>query len=432
LLLVQGGLIGLLLVQGAQRRRAQQGLAERLQFETVLSDLSTVLLSCPAAEVDREVEAGLRRVVEDLGVDRATIWALEDGSTEARLTHSWTREGVPPLPPAVLESEAPRIFSRLREGHVVRIPQPADPPAAVRIDRESLARYGTRSTAVIPLIERGSVLGGLSVGTVLEERQWSDEMIPRLRLLADVFTNALARQRAERVAHESAEQIRDLAGRLMTAQEAERGRIARELHDRVSQELAALSIALSALEAGLPEGTAPDRRRQVARLQGRAAEMAEAIRHLSHELHPGILQYAGLAAALRSHCQEFERERGLAVKLQADDDLGDVPADVALCLYRVTQEALQNVARHAKASQVRVVLVRDGTDLVLTIGDDGQGFDLAERRRHGGLGLISLDERVRLAKGRLTIDTQPQRGTEIQVVVPLSEIRDAPRDRTAR
>jgi signal transduction histidine kinase len=365
-------------------------------------------------------------------VDRATIWALEDGYAEARLTHSWIRGGAPPPPPVVLESEAPRIFSHLRQGHAIRIPQSGDLPDEAPIDRESLARFGTRSTAVVPLIERGSVVGGLAVGTVLEEHRWPDEMIPRLRLLADVFANALARQRAERVAQESAEHIRDLAGRLMTSQEEERRRIARELHDGVSQELAALSIALTALEAALPKETAPARRQDIARLQGRTVEMTETIRQLSHELHPGILQYAGLAAALRSHCQKFEREWDLKVGLQTDDDLGTVPADVALCLYRVTQEALQNVARHAKASQVRVVVARNGTDIVLTIGDDGRGFDLAEGRGRGGLGLISLDERVRLARGRLSIDSKPQRGTEIQVVVPLAEIQDAPGDRTAR
>jgi signal transduction histidine kinase len=432
LLVVQGGLIGVLLVQRAQRRRAQQSLAERLRFETLLSDLSTVLLSCPTTEVDRQVETGLQRVVENLGADRAAIWALEDRFDEARLTHSRVREGVRPPPPAVRESETPRIFSQLRQGHVVRIPQSEDPSSEALVDRESLARLGVRSTAVVPLIERGSVVGGLSVGTVLEERRWPDELIPRLRLLADVFANALARQRDERVAHENAEHIRDLAGRLITSQEEERRRIARELHDGVHQELAALSIALTALEAGLPEGTAPDRRQEIGRLQGRSVEMAETIRLLSHELHPGILQYAGLTAALRSHCQEFQREHRVTVTLQADDDLGAVPADLALCLYRVTQEALQNVARHAKANRVRVVMARDGTDLMLTIGDDGRGFDLSEGQGHGGLGLISLDERIRLARGRLTIDTQPQRGTQIQVVVPLPEVRDAPGDHPAR
>ena len=195
----------------------------------------------------------------------------------------------------------------------------------------------------------------------------------------------------------------------MTAQEEERRRIARELHDGVNQELAALSIALSALEDGLPEGTPAERRHEVAQLQGRTVEITEAIRQLSHELHPGILQFAGLAAALRSHCHEFEREHGL----------GPVPPDVALCLYRVTQEALTNAARHAKASQVWVAVARNGADMVLTIADDGRGFDLAEARGRGGLGLISLDERVRLVRGRLTIDTQAQGGTKIHVVVPL-------------
>jgi two-component system sensor histidine kinase UhpB len=189
----------------------------------------------------------------------------------------------------------------------------------------------------------------------------------------------------------------------------------------VNQDLAALSIALSALEDGLPEGTPADRRREVTRLRGRTVELAAAIRHLSHELHPGILQYTGLAVALRSHCREFEREHGLAVTFRADDDLGTVPSDVALCLYRVTQEALKNAASHAKASKIRVFVQRDGADLALAIGDDGNGFDLAEARGRGGLGLISLDERVRLAGGRLVIDTQPRGGTEIRVVVPLRQ-----------
>lgn len=430
LLLVQGGLIGALLVQRAQRRRAQRSLGERLRFETLLSDLSTGLLSCPAAEIDQRVRTGLQRVVEDLGVDRAGIWVFEDHSDGARLTHSWTRGHVPPPPPTVQASAAPRIFSEVRQGRVVR--SPADLLGDASVDRESLARFGTRSNAVVPLVERGSVVGGLSVGTVLAERAWPDELIARLRLLADVFTNALARQRAERAAHESAEHIRDLAGRLMTSQEEERRRIARELHDGVSQELAALSIAVAALEAGLPESTAPDRRQQLARLQRRTAEMVETIRHLSHELHPGVLQYAGLAAALRSQCRELEREGALTVTLEAASGLETLPADVALCLYRVTQESLRNVVRHAKARRVQVAVARDWSDLTLTITDDGCGFDLAEGRGRGGLGLISFDERVRLVKGRLTIDTQPQRGTQVRVVVPLSESQDEPGDRPPR
>jgi signal transduction histidine kinase len=421
LLLVQGGLIGVLLVQRAQRRRAQRSLAERLRFETLLSDLSSALSACHAAEVDRQIESGLQRIVQDLGVDQASVWVVQDQRDEIRPTHSWSRVGVPRLPTVIRESEAPEMFARFRQVDMAPFAASGQAPNEVLIDRQTLTRFGTRSTVVIPFIVGDSIAGALLAGAIHEEPRWSDQLVSRLRLLADVLGYALARQRAELAADESATHIRDLAGRLMTTQEEERRRIARELHDGVSQELAALSIALSALEDGLPEGTPAERHHEVARLQERTVEITEAIRQLSHELHPGILQYAGLAAALRSHCHEFEREHGLTVTFRADDDLGPVPSDVALCLYRVTQEALTNAARHAKASQVWVAVARNGTDMVLTIGDDGRGFELAEARGQGGLGLISLDERVRLVKGRLTIDTRAQGGTEIHVVVPLPE-----------
>jgi signal transduction histidine kinase len=160
-------------------------------------------------------------------------------------------------------------------------------------------------------------------------------------------------------------------------------------------------------------------------------DLAKAIRTLSHSLHPGVLQHAGLVAALRGYCRGFEQEHGLPVTFRANGELGAVPSDTALCLYRVAQEGLGNVARHAKARSARVTIGREGNDVVLTIGDDGHGFDLAEARRQRGLGLISLEERIRLASGRLTIDSQPQRGTELRIAVPLSEARDAPRDRAA-
>jgi signal transduction histidine kinase len=107
------------------------------------------------------------------------------------------------------------------------------------------------------------------------------------------------------------------------------------------------------------------------------------------------------------------------VTYQSGDDLGHVPADVALCVYRVTQEALKNAAMHGKARHAWVTAAREEADLVLTIRDDGSGFDLAKARGRG-LGLISLEERVRHVGGRLVIDTEPQRGTTIRVVVPLS------------
>jgi signal transduction histidine kinase/ligand-binding sensor domain-containing protein len=213
-------------------------------------------------------------------------------------------------------------------------------------------------------------------------------------------------------------QIQDLAGRLITAQEEERSRIARELHDNVNQQPAALSIALSSLKRRLPL-EADEAQQEVTRLQQQTIVLSEAIRHLSHELHPGVLQHAGLVAALQGNCAEFGRQHGIDLTFHADAGLEEISADVALCLYRVAQEALHNIAQHAGARRAEVALIHRDDILELRIADDGQGFDLEVARRRGGLGLISIDERVRLVQGYMWIVTEPQRGTELRVWVPL-------------
>jgi PAS domain S-box-containing protein len=232
------------------------------------------------------------------------------------------------------------------------------------------------------------------------------------------------RKRTEAALRESQEalkasyrKIQDLAGQLITAQEAERARIALELHDDVNQRLAALAIALSRLRRRLPEAAA-ELRGELTRLQQRTVDVADAIRQLSHELHPGMLRHAGLVAALRGVCAEFGRGHGIEVTLTTADDGEPGAPDVALFLYRVAQESLRNVARHSGARRAWVTLARTSTGVELTVTDDGCGFDLADGRRRGGLGLLSIDERARLVGATVTIDTGPQRGTTLRVHVP--------------
>jgi two-component system sensor histidine kinase UhpB len=207
------------------------------------------------------------------------------------------------------------------------------------------------------------------------------------------------------------------AGRLITAQETERSRIARELHDDINQQLAALAIAHSSLKRRLPAGDR-DLHDELAQLQQQAVSLTEAVRRLSHELHPGVLQHAGLVAALRAHCAEFARQHGLAVTFRANDSLGRLPEDVTLCLYRVAQEALHNIAAYAQARHVEAALTRGAAGLELMIRDDGRGFDPAAARRHGGLGLVSMDERARLVRGTVEIASRLGQGTELRVHVP--------------
>jgi two-component system sensor histidine kinase UhpB len=226
------------------------------------------------------------------------------------------------------------------------------------------------------------------------------------------------REHGEAALRASYQRIQDLAGRLITAQEAERTRIARELHDDINQQLASLSIALSGLKRRLPE-EAHEISGEVGILQRRTIELVDAVRQLSHDLHPGVLQHVGLQAALETGCAEFRKRQGTKVVFQAHGDLGGVPQEVCLCLYRVFQEALGNVARHAHANAVQVSLTRTNAHVRLDIVDDGYGFDLAKARRSGGLGLLGMEERVRLVMGSVSINSYPHCGTRLRAEVPL-------------
>jgi PAS domain S-box-containing protein len=194
-----------------EHRQTRNALAERLRFETLLSNLSAMFASGAPAMVDRDIEQGLRRIVEEVDVDRATLTALQPASDEVRVTHSWAREGVTPLQRILRGTEAPWIVGQLRKGHVVRLGPAGDVPADATIDRRSIERFGTRSGAVVPLVVRGVTVGGLAVATVREQRPWPDELVPRLRLLADVFARALERRDAERAVRESEERFRRMA-----------------------------------------------------------------------------------------------------------------------------------------------------------------------------------------------------------------------------
>jgi signal transduction histidine kinase len=222
----------------------------------------------------------------------------------------------------------------------------------------------------------------------------------------------------------SYDRIRDLGGRLLNAQEGERSRIARELHDDISQQLAALSLSISGLkrQSGVLDGGAIGV--SLSTLHKRTLDLADSVRRLSHDLHPSMLQQVGLRAALESHCTEFQQQNGIDVTFYTAEDVTVVLPDAALCLYRAAQEALRNVAKHAEARRTQVVLSRENDELTLTIVDDGKGFDKAlVHRRGGGLGLLSIEERARLLHGSVRIETAGQRGTIVRVAIPAAANR---------
>lgn len=229
---------------------------------------------------------------------------------------------------------------------------------------------------------------------------------------------ALAEELKERTRAE--QEIQALTARLMGAQEEERTRISRELHDDVGQQLATLSIAASNLKKDIrPEDS--DARAQSGRIQQKLIHLAETIRQLSHNLHPAVLEYSGLAAALQSYCSEFAALTGITISFKALGFFERVPAPVALCLYRIAQEALQNVLKHAQVDRAELAISGSAESVSLTVSDLGAGINPDRRSIPQGLGLVNIKERARLVNGALSILSKPNQGTTLIVTVPFPE-----------
>ncbi len=219
----------------------------------------------------------------------------------------------------------------------------------------------------------------------------------------------------------SRQEIQHLAGRLIEAQEIERARIARDLHDDVSQQLAGFSIAFSGLKQRLGEYHINEELRQeLAALQQQTLRLARNVRQLSHDLHPAVLQHLGLVKGLTWYCGELGRAHAVAMTCNAEGDFGAITPDAALCVYRIAQEALRNTVAHSGASHAEVKLLRIEDHVQVTIADDGRGFDATNRSETGiGLGLVSMSERARVIGGTVTIVSRLDHGTRVQATIPM-------------
>jgi PAS domain S-box-containing protein len=233
--------------------------------------------------------------------------------------------------------------------------------------------------------------------------------IARLRGTVQDITE---RKRAE-------EALSSVNGRLIKAQESERARIARDLHDDIGQRLALLSVALASVKGLLPDSSDGEVARSMDALQKQTGEISAEVHALSHELHPPRLLYLGVEAAMRGFCGELSGQRGLEIDFRAENVPGGVPPDVSLCLFRVLQEALHNAVRHSQVRHFDVHLRGTGNTVDLTIRDEGVGFDVDAAGRGFGLGLTSMRERLKLVGGELFIESHLTRGTTVVARTPV-------------
>jgi PAS domain S-box-containing protein len=223
-----------------------------------------------------------------------------------------------------------------------------------------------------------------------------------------------ARKNAEAALRQSQEELQSLAGRLITVQEEERKRIARDLHDDLSQRLALLCVDLDMLRQNVPGGA--EVARELERMRHEADELVVDMRRISHnEHHPQLA--LGLQHGVASFCHDFSRQHGIAAKVVDEGDLKRIPEIVCFTLFRVLQEAMSNVAKHSGADRVTITLRVYDDQAVLHVTDEGRGFEIGSGR---GLGLISMRERLRLVGGTMRVNSSPLHGTHVEAVVPIA------------
>lgn len=279
-----------------------------------------------------------------------------------------------------------------------------------------------RSWLGVPIVVRGEVIGLYSVDKA-RPGFFTAAHLQMARLMAGQAGLAIANARLFEQATISRERLRHLTQKVFSIQEDERRHLSRELHDQAGQTLAILKNNLASLEADLP-----DERGQIKQDLAAAVEMINRavgqIRDLARGLRPPAVEVVGLGPTLDDYCLEFSELAGLDIEYKSAAVLPQLPGVFSITLYRVLQEALTNVVKHARATRVQVALDYTGRSLTLAVEDDGQGFDKSKFARiSGGIGLLGMQERVALLGGRLTIESQPGRGTRLAAELP---IPDAP------
>jgi len=367
--------------------------------ETHLIDVATHVAAIAierqqSEEKLRSSEERYRRIVDTANEG---IWIVDEASritfvnsTMAQLfgysVEDMTGRSTRDFMSAEAADEATRLMDRRRAG------------IAEQFDFPFLRKDGTELWGIVsttPMLnERGQFCGALGMVTDITQRKQAEAELRRSR-----------------------DHLREMAGKVLQAQEEERRRISRELHDDIVQKVAALAIGMSRLKRqaiAVNESFAEE----LAGMQQRISALAQDVRQISHRLHPAVLEHAGLMTAIKVFVEEFCKAEGLEVMLTIPDSRDDIPREVAMCVYRVVQEWLRNVAKHSHAKSAEVVVSIAANDLHLVIKDGGQGFDVEEARGKG-LGLVSVEERIRMCQGTVKITSELNRGSTLEARIPL-------------
>jgi two-component system, NarL family, sensor histidine kinase DevS len=384
-------------IENARLYEAATGWSKQLES---LNEVGNALAT--ETELDRLLDLIARRLRELLDARLVTV-LLPAGADELRFAAVAGEGGERILGQTISRSTSKtgRVLARQQSERVDAVLDDPD------VDNETMRLIAARSGLWVPLIVRGRAIGVLAAHDKLgQDVRFTDTDLR----LAETFAmrGALAVDLSERIA-------RDSLRRVVEAQELERGRLARELHDETGQALTSILLGLKALEEKLDDAGS---RASVAELRELVVATLQDVRRLAVELRPSALDDFGLVAALERLTASISEQTGIKIDFEPALTTERLPEEVETALYRIVQESLTNVVKHAKARNVSVLLTRKDGAVKAVIEDDGRGFEPAERIGEG-FGLVGMSERLALLGGRLEIESSEEAGTTIAAEVPL-------------
>lgn len=388
------------------RKEAEVALERQARRLEIVHQIDTAVLS---ADSPHDIaQTALVQIRQLLNCWRASLAVYNDDSEQPQLLAVSAEEESSIMPGEVVPSDQLWDATTLRRGEIY-----IEKDLTAMEGRSSLLRRlvdaGLQSYASVPLIVHGDLIGALNLA--YDHRSG-----------VDILDREVAREIANQLAiaiHQARlrKQLHALAGYLQEAREEERTRLARDIHDDLGQALTALKFDISRLQRALPED-ASDLHKQAAQMSDSVESAIWLVRRVSSDLRPGILDDLGLAVAIEWHVNEFSRRTGIACTTDLHIGESVLPEKLSTALFRIYQEALTNVARHAQASRVHVSLHEHADAVVLTVRDNGTGITERHISNPDSLGLRGMRERARPWNGRITFEREPDAGTTVTVRIP--------------
>jgi signal transduction histidine kinase len=409
----------------AQERRANEVEALNVQLQATAQELSAMVemsrILASTMDLGRLLQDSLERIVHSIEGAYCSLISLRQLDGKLKLAGVYRQPGAPErnTEPDLVAAAAKAVE---REGPVGA----AWDGQLSALGADSFAGGRSYRTLAVPLRSKDRPLGGLALAALWQEAPLRAEELNLLNAFAQQIATSVDNAQLYGMLRQREGELEDLVRQLVNAQEGERQRIARELHDETGQKLTALAMGLAAVDTSLAGEDARGAIGLVRNLRSLADQAITELRKVMTNLRPSQLDDLGLAPTLRWYLRELgERHPELRVELEAGQLSGRLPSPVETVLFRVTQEALSNVARHAHATRVTISLTQTQGSVRLEVKDDGVGFDAvaigvsSPQARPSGWGLVGMRERVALAGGQFTVQSQLGHGTRVIVELPL-------------